>query len=63
MAQQCNHIKKKQKPSFNGKDHIIINTSSDSYRELRLTRDFISSLHCAIDTQFIFTTTANKNIV
>ena len=22
MAQQCNHIRKKQKPSFNGKDHL-----------------------------------------
>ena len=22
MAQRCNHIRKKQKPSFNGKDHL-----------------------------------------
>ena len=22
MAQRCNHIRKKQKPNFNGKDHL-----------------------------------------
>ena len=48
MAQRCNHLRKKQKPSFNGKDHLKLLLSQC------LTQDFISCLHCAIDTSYWF---------
>ena len=27
MAQDCNHIRTEQKPSFNGKDHLLVRSA------------------------------------